>query len=77
VAAAIVSELQKHEFPAQGSRASLGPLNHLLMPAVAVELAPPSRNALAELASANYQQRVAAIVADVVATQREHLGAQP
>ena len=77
VAAAIVSELQKHEFPALGSRASLGPLNHLLMPAVAVELAPPSRNALVELASANYQQRVAAIVADVVAAQRDRLGAQP
>jgi N-acetylmuramoyl-L-alanine amidase len=76
VAAAIVSEMQKREFLARGYSASLRPLNNLLMPALAVELA-PGPNGVADLPSANYQQKVAAAIADAVASQRQRLEAQP
>jgi N-acetylmuramoyl-L-alanine amidase len=46
------------------------------MPAVAVELA-PVLNGAADLTSANYQQRVAAAVADGVYFVRDRLVAQP
>jgi N-acetylmuramoyl-L-alanine amidase len=46
------------------------------MPAVAVELA-PGPNGMADLTSANYQQRAAAAIADAVASVRDRMGAQP
>lgn len=76
VSAAIVAEMQKREFPVRASSASLRPLNNVLMPAVAVELA-PGTDGVAELASANYQQRAAAAVAFAVASVRDRLGVQP
>jgi N-acetylmuramoyl-L-alanine amidase len=76
VAAAIVSELQKRQVPARESSASLRPLNNMLMPALAVELA-PGPNGIADLPSANYQQQVAAAIADAVAPFRDRLGVQP
>ena len=75
VSATIVSEMQKREFPARASSASLRPLNNLLMPAVAVELA-PGENGVADLTSANYQQRAASAIADGVASVRDRLGVQ-
>jgi N-acetylmuramoyl-L-alanine amidase len=75
VSAAIVAEMQKREFPAQGSFASLRPLNNLFMPAVAVELA-PGANGVADLTSANYQQRAASAIANAVASVRDRLGVQ-
>ncbi|MFY9559106.1 MAG: N-acetylmuramoyl-L-alanine amidase [Terriglobales bacterium] len=76
VAAAIVSEMQKHQLPARGYSASLRPLNNLLMPALAVELGPGS-NGVSDLPSANYQQKAAAAIADAVASLRDRLGVQP
>ena len=75
VAAAIVTELQKKNIPSQSSSASLRPLNNVSMPAVAVELA-PGPNGLADLTSANYQQRTAAAIADAIASVRDRLGVQ-
>lgn len=75
VSAAIVAELQKSEFPARTSSASLRPLNNVLMPAVAVELA-PGANGVADLTSANYQQRAASAIADAVVSVRDRLGVQ-
>ena len=75
-AAAVVGEMQKHQLPARGYSASLRPLNNLLMPALAVELA-PGPNGIADLPSANYQQKAAAAIADGVASLRERLGTQP
>src|SRR6266853_657191 len=75
VSAAIVSEMQKREFPARASSASLRPLNNVLMPAVAVELA-PGDNGVADLTSANYQQRAASAIADGLASVRDRLGVQ-
>ena len=75
VSAAIVAEMQKREFPAQASSASLRPLNNVFMPAVAVELA-PGANGVADLTSANYQQRAASAIANAVASVRDRLGVQ-
>jgi N-acetylmuramoyl-L-alanine amidase len=75
VSAAIVAEMQKREFPVRASSASLRPLNNVLMPAVAVELA-PGEDGASDLSSANYQQRAAAAVADAVLSVRDRLGAQ-
>ncbi len=76
VSAAIVAELQKTQFPARASSASLRPLNNVFMPAVAVELA-PGANGVADLTSANYQQRAASAIADAVVSVRDRLGVQP
>ncbi len=76
VSAAIVTEMQKKEFPARASSASLRPLNNVLMPAVAVELA-PGADGVADLTSANYQQRAASAIADAVVSVRDRLGVQP
>jgi N-acetylmuramoyl-L-alanine amidase len=75
-ASAIVSEMQKHDFRAHGYVASLRPLNNVLVPAVAIELA-PGPNGVSDLPSANYQQKAAAAIADGVATLRDRLGSQP
>jgi N-acetylmuramoyl-L-alanine amidase len=75
VSAAIVTEMQQREFPAQGSSASLRPLNNVFMPAVAVELA-PGANGIANLTSANYQQRAASAIANAIASVRDRLGVQ-
>jgi N-acetylmuramoyl-L-alanine amidase len=76
VSAAIVAEMQKKEFPVRASSASLRPLNNVLMPAVAVELA-PGEDGIADLTSANYQQRAASAIADAVVSVRDHLEVQP
>jgi len=76
VSAAIAAEMQKKEFPVQASSASLRPLNHVFMPAVAVELA-PGADGIADLTSANYQQRAASAIADAVLSVRDRLGVQP
>ena len=75
VAAAIVAEMQKREFPVRASSASLRPLNNVSMPAVAVELA-PGTDGVADLTNANYQQRAASAIADAVVSVRDRLGAQ-
>jgi N-acetylmuramoyl-L-alanine amidase len=75
VAAAIVSEMQKLNFPVRESSASLRPLNNVFMPAIAVELA-PGENGVADITSANYQQRAASAIADGLASIRDRLGVQ-
>ncbi len=76
VAAAIGAELQKRQFSVRGSSASLRPLNNLLMPAVAVELA-PGPDGVGDLTSATYQQQAAASIADAIFSVRDRLGVQP
>ncbi|MFY9645593.1 MAG: N-acetylmuramoyl-L-alanine amidase [Terriglobales bacterium] len=76
VSAAIVIEMRKREFPVHASSASLRPLNNVVMPAVAVELA-PGENGIWDLTSANYQQLAASAIADGVVSIRDRLGMQP
>ena len=75
VSSAVVAEMQKKEFAVQASSASLRPMNNVFMPAVAVELA-PGANGVADLTSANYQQRAASAIANAVASVRDRLGVQ-
>jgi N-acetylmuramoyl-L-alanine amidase len=75
-AVAIVSEMQRRQIPAREFLASLRPLNNVVMPALAVELA-PGPNGISDLSSANYQQQVAAAIADALAPFRDRLGGQP
>ena len=75
ISAAIIAEMQKRQFPVRGSSASLRPLNNVVMPAVAVELA-PGTGGVADLTSANYQQRAASAIADAVVSVRDRLGVQ-
>jgi len=72
VSAAILAEMKKREFPVKASSASLRPLNSVSMPAVAVELA-PGEDGIADLTSANYQQRAASAIADAVTSVRDRL----
>jgi len=72
VSAAILIEMKKREFQVKASSASLRPLNNVSMPAVAVELA-PGADGIADLTSANYQQRAASAIADAVASVRDRL----
>ncbi len=76
VSTAIVGEMQKRQFPVQTASASLRPLNNVVMPAVAVELA-PGPNGVSDLTSANYQQRAAAAIADAIVSVRDRLEVQP
>jgi len=76
VSSAIVAAMRRQEFSVQAYPASLRPLNNVSMPAVAVELA-PGPNGIADLTSANYQQRAATAIADAVASIRDRLGVQP
>jgi N-acetylmuramoyl-L-alanine amidase len=76
VSSAIIAEMQKRDFPARASSASLRPLNNVSMPAVAVELA-PAENGVSDLTSANYQQRAASAIADAVTSVRDRLAVQP
>ncbi|MGB8012684.1 MAG: N-acetylmuramoyl-L-alanine amidase [Terriglobales bacterium] len=76
ISTAIVAGLQKLEFSVKASSASLRPLNNISIPAVAVELA-PGENGIADLTSANYQQRAASAIADAVVSIRDRLGVQP
>ncbi len=73
VAAAIVAEMQKKQIVVRASSASLRPLNNVLMPAVAVELAPGS-NGISDLTSANYQQLAASAIAEALVSMRDRLG---
>jgi N-acetylmuramoyl-L-alanine amidase len=75
VAVAVTNGLQVKKLNAHSSPASLRPLNNVLMPAIAVELAPGS-NGVADLISATYQQQVAAAVADSIVSVRDRLGVQ-
>lgn len=76
VSTAIVAELQKKQFAAHQSSASLRPLNSLVIPAVAVELA-PGPNGTADLTSATYQQQAAAAIAGALVDMRDKLAVQP
>jgi N-acetylmuramoyl-L-alanine amidase len=76
VASMVSDELQKRKFSSRASEASLRPLNNVVMPAIAVELA-PGPGGLSDLTSATYQQQAAAAIASVVASAQDRLAVQP
>jgi N-acetylmuramoyl-L-alanine amidase len=68
------SELQKRKIAVRILPAPLRPLNNVLSPAIAIELAPPSAN-VSDINSATYQQPIAAAIADIVSAQKPRLEA--
>jgi N-acetylmuramoyl-L-alanine amidase len=76
IESAIADELAKKQFQVREAAASLRPLNNVMMPAVAVELA-PGPGGLSDLASASYQQKAAAAIADGINSVRDRLVIQP
>jgi N-acetylmuramoyl-L-alanine amidase len=61
----LVSSIQKMGFPVRALIAPLRPLNNVMSPALAVEVAPTTSD-IAQLASANYQDMVSAALANAL-----------
>jgi N-acetylmuramoyl-L-alanine amidase len=73
VARAVARELQKRDLKTLDLQALLRPLNNIVAPAIAVELA-TSRADIRSLANPKLQSVVAEAVADAVEENRNHLG---
>jgi N-acetylmuramoyl-L-alanine amidase len=71
-AGSIIAALRKHDVLAMELAAPLRPLNNLIAPAVAIEIAPNS-SSVDELNSAAYQQSIAAGVAEGILAMRDRL----
>ncbi len=72
----MTASIQKTGFPLRTLSAPLRPLNNLLIPAVAIEIAPTTGN-VSQLGSADYQQMVSAAVANSIASIRGRLESAP
>jgi N-acetylmuramoyl-L-alanine amidase len=66
LAGAIAAECSRRQFASRSTSAPLPALNNIAGPAVAVEVAPPSDNVI-DIGSAEYQQTVAAALANAIA----------
>ena len=75
-ASAVASELQKRQLPVRTLSAALRPLNNLIGPALAIEVAPQGSD-LSQLIAPDYQQLVAGAVATAIAAVRDQLGNAP
>ena len=75
-ASAVVSELQKRQLPVRMLSAALRPLNNLIGPAIAIEVAPQGSD-VSQLTAPDYQQLVTSAVATAVAGVRDQLGNAP
>ena len=67
-------ELQKRNIPARILAAPLRPLNNVVVPSLTIDLGPPSSN-VADVNSPTYQQPIAAILAEFLASQKARLEA--
>lgn len=72
-AAAVAGELQKRQLPVRAMAAPLRPLNNIVGPAIAVEVAPQGSD-LTQLMAPDYQQLVTSAVATAIAAERDQLG---
>ncbi len=75
-AASVAGELQKSQVAVRSLSAPLRPLNNVTTAAIAVEVAPAGSD-LNQLTSPDYQQLVAAAIANGIADVRDKLGATP
>ena len=73
-AAAVATEFQKRQVPVRTLSAPLRPLNNVVGPAIAVEIAPQGSDS-SQLTAPDYQQLVTSAVATAVAATRDQLGA--
>jgi N-acetylmuramoyl-L-alanine amidase len=73
-ATGIAVELQKRQIPVRTLTAPLRPLNNVIAPALAVEVAPQGSDVM-QLTAPDYQQLVTSAVATAIFTARDRLGA--
>ena len=73
---AVISELQRKKLHAIGLNAPLRPLNNIVAPAIAVELASNSGDA-GSADSVKMQSAVASSIATAVANSRSQMGVHP
>lgn len=72
-AATVATELEKRQISARTLPAPLRPLNNILGPAIAVEVAPQGSD-VAQLLAPDYQQLVTSALATAIAALRDQLG---
>jgi len=72
-ASAVAAELQRRQIPVRALTAPLRPLNNLIGPAIAVEVAPQGSDS-SQLTAPDYQQLVTSAVATAIAATRDQLG---
>ena len=75
-ATAVSNELQKRQVPVRSLAAPLRPLNNVIGPAIAVEVAPQASD-VAQLTAPDYQELVTSAVATAIAANRDQLGGAP
>ena len=68
----LTETIQKTRFPLTSLTVPLRPLNNITAPAFAVEIA-PANGQVSQLASADYQSMVSAVLANAISTVRERL----
>jgi len=68
----LTAAIQKTRFPVRSLTAPLQPLNDIVAPAIAIELAPASGQA-SQLATADYQHMVSAVLANAITSIRPRL----
>jgi len=72
-ATAIAAELQKRQVPVRALAAPLRPLNNIIGPAIAIELAPQGSD-VTQLTAPDYQQLVTSAVATAIVSAHDALG---
>jgi N-acetylmuramoyl-L-alanine amidase len=75
-ASLVAGELQKRQIPVRDLAAPLRPLNSIIGPAIAVEVAPQGSD-VAQLTAPDYQQLITSAVATAIAAARDQLGGTP
>jgi N-acetylmuramoyl-L-alanine amidase len=70
----VAGELQKRQIPVRALGAPLRPLNNVIGPAIAVEVAPQGSD-VNQLMAPDYQQLITSAVASAIAAARDQLGA--
>jgi N-acetylmuramoyl-L-alanine amidase len=73
-ASAVAAELQRRQITVRALTAPLRPLNNLIGPAIAVEVAPQGSDS-SQLTAPDYQQLITSAVATAIAATRDQLGA--
>ena len=71
---AVAAEFQKRQVPVRTLTAPLRPLNNIVGPAIAIEVAPQDSDP-SQLTAPDYQQLVTSAVATAIAATRDQLGA--
>ena len=75
-ASLVAGELQKRQIPVRDLAAPLRPLNNVIGPAIAVEVAPQGSD-VSQLTAPDYQQLITSAVATAIAAARDQLGGAP